>query len=147
MRPGRSEEARVEDAIGIEEEHEVALGLGQAGVHRRRVGSPSLQVDPSGPVGGGDLRRRIGARVVDHQHRRVGLSRRRRQRVLERRPLVDAQEHDRRPRGLGHGWAAYGSARRRRVARRSAGTGARTIPHRQEIRRRGAGEPERAGVP
>ena len=90
------EEALAEHAVGVEQQHRVALRREDPGVDRRRVGHALAQPQHARAVPLGDRARGVRARVVDDDDVRARLRDGGRQAVLEQRRLVDAQDEDRR---------------------------------------------------
>ena len=95
-RTGGGEEARVEHAVGVEQQDGVALRRHDPRVDRRRVGLALAQADQPRAEALGDRPRRVGAGVVDDDEVGVRLGGGRGQRVFEQRRLVNAEDEDRR---------------------------------------------------
>jgi hypothetical protein len=92
------EEALVEDAVGVEQQHGLALGRDDPRVDRRRVGRALAQPEHAGAVRRGDGAGRVLTCVVDDDDLGSGLADGGGQRALEPVRLVDREHQDRRAR-------------------------------------------------
>jgi hypothetical protein len=94
VRPERRQRAVVEHAVGVEQQHRVAVAhRREARVHRRRVRAPLGQPHDAAVLAG-DLLGRVDARVVDDDDLVRALARGGGQARLEPLGLVDREHED-----------------------------------------------------